>query len=224
MTFAALGVFILWLGWFGFNPGSTMGIVSDPGLVAHIVVTTNLAAAAGGILAMLVSWGRYGRPDFSMTMNGILAGLVAITAPCAFVSPVGAILIGAVGGVLVVYAITALDAVRVDDPVGAIAVHGINGMWGTIALGLFGLPSMGANGLLAGGGAGFLGVQILGTVVISALAFGSNYLLWALLKGTLGIRVTPSEELSGLDVAEHGAEAYVPGDALRDPVFVGAGD
>ncbi len=224
MTFAALGVFILWLGWFGFNPGSTMGIAGDPGLVAHIFLTTNLAAAAGGIVAMLVSWSRYGKPDFSMTMNGILAGLVAITAPCAFVSPAAAVLIGGIAGALVIYAIVALDAMQVDDPVGAVAVHGVCGVWGTISLGLFGLPAMGAAGLFAGGGVSFLLVQIFGTLLIGAVAFGSNWALWSILKASIGIRVSPHEELSGLDVAEHGAEAYVPADALRDPVYLGAGD
>jgi len=224
MTFVALGVFILWLGWFGFNPGSTMGIVGDPGLVARIFLTTNIAAAAAGVSSMMVSWMRFGKPDFSMTMNGLLAGLVAITAPCAFVSPPAAIIIGLAAGVIVVLAIPVVDALGVDDPVGAVSVHGVAGMWGTISLGLFGLPALGANGLFAGGGAHFLLIQILGTVVISALAFGSVALLWMLLKATMGIRVAPHEEIGGLDVAEHGAEAYVPADALREPVIVGAGD
>ena len=227
MTFAALGVFILWLGWFGFNPGSTMGIVSDPGLVAHIFLTTNLAAAAGAIAALAASWSRFGKPDFSMTINGVLAGLVAITAPCAFVSPVAAIIIGAVGGGLVVWGILTLDANKIDDPVGAIAVHGICGMWGTMSLGLFGLASLGASdGLFYGGGFAPLLVQALGTTVISLVAFGSNFVLWGILKAVMGIRVSAEEEISGLDVAEHGTEAYASGDTLRDPILVSqvAGD
>ena len=227
MTIAALGVFILWLGWFGFNPGSTMGIVSDPGLVAHIFLTTNLAAAAGAVVALMMSWARFGKPDFSMTMNGVLAGLVAITAPCAFVGPVGALIIGAVGGGLVFWGILALDRNKIDDPVGAIAVHGVCGMWGTMAVGLFGLPMLGASGFFAGGGLASLGTQVLGTVVISAVAFAASYLLWSVLKATVGVRVSSEEELTGLDIAEHGTEAYTPNDALRDPVIVGgavAGD
>lgn len=224
MTFAALGVFILWLGWFGFNPGSTMGIVGDPGLVARIFLTTNIAAAAGGIASMAVSWWRFGKPDFSMTMNGLLAGLVAITAPCAFVSPAAAILIGVVAGAVVVLAIPLFDAMGVDDPVGAISVHGVAGMWGTISVGLFGLPSLGAAGLFAGGGVHSLLIQTLGTVSMSAFAFGTVVVLWLLLKATIGIRVAPHEELGGLDVAEHGTEAYVPADALAEPVLLGAGD
>ena len=221
MTFAALGVFILWLGWFGFNPGSTMGIVGDPGLVAHIFLTTNLAAAAGAIVALAASWSRFGKPDFSMTINGVLAGLVAITAPCAFVSPVAAIIIGGVGGGLVVWGILTLDANKIDDPVGAIAVHGICGMWGTMSLGLFGLASLGASdGLFYGGGFSPLLVQALGTTVISLVAFGSNFILWSILKAVMGIRVSAEEEISGLDVAEHGTEAYASGDTLRDPVLV----
>ena len=228
MTLAALGVFILWLGWFGFNPGSTMGIVGDPGLVAHIFLTTNLAAAAGAIVALAASWSRFGKPDFSMTINGVLAGLVAITAPCAFVSPVAAVIIGAVGGGLVVWGILTLDANKIDDPVGAIAVHGICGMWGTMSLGLFGLASLGASDGFFYNGYNlnpFL-IQLLGTTVISLVAFSANFVLWSILKAVMGIRVSPQEEISGLDVAEHGTEAYASGDTLRDPILVSqvAGD
>lgn len=224
MTFAALGVFILWLGWYGFNAGSTMGIAGDPGLVAHIVLTTTLAAAAGGATALAASWARHRRPDFSLTVNGILAGLVAITAPTAFVGPSAAIAIGAVGGVLVVGGIVALDRLRLDDPVGAIAVHGMVGVWGTVAVGIFGLPELGANGWLATGSASLLGVQALGTLSVSAVALAGSYGLWRALDALFGARVAPRAELAGLDVSEHGAEAYVPADTLRDPIFVGAGD
>ena len=224
MTFAALGVFILWLGWYGFNAGSTMGIAGDPGLVAHIVLTTTLAAAAGGATALAASWARHRKPDFSLTVNGILAGLVAITAPTAFVGPAAAIAIGAAGGALVVGGIVALDRLRLDDPVGAIAVHGVVGVWGTLAVGIFGLPDLGANGLLATGSASLLGVQAIGTLSVSAVALLGSYGLWRALDALFGARVAPREELVGLDVSEHGAEAYVPADTLRDPIFVGAGD
>ncbi|MEJ2358845.1 MAG: hypothetical protein P8Y13_12335 [Deinococcales bacterium] len=167
---------------------------------------------------------RFGKPDFSMTMNGILGGLVAITAPCAFVASGAAVVIGLVAGAIVVLAVPMFDAMGVDDPVGAVSVHGVAGMWGTISLGLFGLPALGASGLFAGGGVHFLLIQILGTTLISALAFGSVALLWLFLKATIGIRVAPHEEIGGLDVAEHGAEAYVPADALGEPVLLGAGD
>lgn len=224
MTFAALGVFILWLGWYGFNAGSTMGIVADPGLVAHIVLTTTLAAASGGATALLASWARHHKPDFSLTVNGILGGLVAITAPTAFVGPVAALVIGAIGGALVVGVIVLLDRLQIDDPVGAIAVHGAAGVWGTISVGVFGLPALGVDGLLATGSAAQLGVQLLGALVVSGLALAASFGLWRLIDATVGARVAPRDELVGLDVSEHGTEAYVPADTLRDPIFVGAGD
>lgn len=224
MTFAALGVFILWLGWYGFNAGSTMGIASDPGLVAHIVLTTTMAAAAGGATALLLSWVRHHKPDFSLTVNGVLGGLVAITAPTAFVGPLAALGIGMIGGAIVVGAIVLLDRLRIDDPVGAIAVHGLAGVWGTIAVGLFGRPELGIDGLLATGSTAQLGVQLFGTLVVSGVAFAASYGAWRLLDAIVGVRVAPRDELVGLDVSEHGTEAYVPADTLRDPIFVGAGD
>jgi len=163
---AALGVFILWFGWFGFNAGSALG-VGDGSLIGLVAINTNLAAASGAITAMIVVWVRYGKPDLSMTMNGALAGLVAITAGCAFVDPWAAIAIGAIGGVIVVFGVALLDKIRVDDPVGAVSVHGMNGIWGTLAVGLFGKGSLGLtnDGLFYGGGFSQLGVQALGTFV-----------------------------------------------------------
>ncbi len=200
---ASLGVFILWFGWFGFNPGSTLG-VGDGSLIGLVAMNTNLAAAAGAIVAMVTVWVLFGKPDLSMTMNGALAGLVAITAPCAYVTPAAALVIGAVGGVLVVFGVRLLDMIRVDDPVGAVPVHGMNGLWGTLAVGLFHTES----GLLNGGGWGQLGVQALGTfsgALFSVAAMGTVFLL---IKYTVGLRVGRAEELRGLDIGEHGMESY----------------
>jgi Amt family ammonium transporter len=199
---AALGVFILWFGWFGFNPGST---TAGDGSIGYIAVTTNLSAAAGAIAAMFVSWIVMKKPDASMALNGALAGLVSITAPCDGVSPLGAIVIGTVGGALVVFAVLFIDRVlRVDDPVGAVSVHGVCGVWGTLAVGLFNLES----GLFYGGGLHQLGVQALGAVAAFAWAFGLGLGLFYLIDKTIGLRVTSEEELKGLDIGEHGMEAY----------------
>ena len=199
---AALGVFILWFGWFGFNPGST---TTGDGSIGYIAVTTNLAAAAGAIVAMSVSWVVLKKPDASMALNGALAGLVSITAPCDGVSPVGAILIGAAGGALVVFSVLFIDRVlKVDDPVGAVSVHGVCGAWGTIATGLFNMES----GLLYGGGVRQLGVQLLGVGTAFIWAFGLGLLLFTFIKKTIGLRVTAEEEAKGLDIGEHGMEAY----------------
>ena len=172
---AALGVFILWFGWFGFNPGSTLS-VGNGNLIALIAVNTNLAAATGGITAMASVWIMFGKPDLSMAMNGALAGLVAVTAPCVFIDPWAAIIIGGVGGILVVFGVLMLDKMKIDDPVGAFPVHGINGIWGTLAVGLFGKQSLGLanNGIFLGGGWGQLMTQVLG--IISVIAFeGDQY-------------------------------------------------
>jgi Amt family ammonium transporter len=211
---ASLGVFILWFGWFGFNPGSTLGIISDGGVGAALVaINTNLAAAAGALVAMVTIWIVGGKPDLSMTMNGALAGLVAITAPCAFVAPWAAIVIGGIGGVIVVLGALGLDRLGVDDPVGAVPVHGMNGLWGTIAIGLFAKPelvwdSMVGAGLFYGGGAGQLGVQVLGTVAGAAFSLVAMGIVFFLIKQTIGLRVSRDEELRGLDIGEHGLEAY----------------
>jgi len=210
LPLAALGVFILWFGWFGFNPGSTMGAVLD---IGHIAVTTNLAAAAGACAALLVSWKFFGKPDLSMALNGALAGLVGITAPCAFVSAGSALIIGAVAGVLVVSAVVFIDKVlRIDDPVGAISVHGVCGAWGTISVGLFAqdvfAPGTTGNGLLFGGGAKLLLAQLVGVGAVFVWCLITGFALFYIIKKTIGLRVSGNEELRGLDIEEHGMEAY----------------
>jgi Amt family ammonium transporter len=214
---AALGVFILWFGWFGFNPGSTLGVSGEGAadLAALVAMNTNLAAAAGAVSAMVSVWMLFGKPDLSMTMNGALAGLVAITAPCACVAPGAALAIGAVGGVVVTIGVTFLDRIGVDDPVGAVPVHGMNGVWGTVAVGLFGRTmidgvetGLARDGLFFGGGAAQLGVQLLGVLCVSAFAMGTMGLVFYVIKRTVGLRVSREEELRGLDIGEHGMEAY----------------
>jgi len=199
----ALGVLILWFGWFGFNPGSTLSGTTPA--IAHIAVTTLLAGAAGAISSMLYSWIRYKKPDASLTLNGCLAGLVAITAGTATVSPAGALIIGTLAGVLLVIAVSFFDRVaRIDDPVGAISVHGVCGMFGTIMVGLFSTEG----GLFYGGGWRLLGVQTLGTVSSALFAAAAALVVFYVLKKTVGIRVDKREEREGLDVSEHGSPAY----------------
>lgn len=208
---AALGVFILWFGWFGFNAGSTT--VGD-GSIGRIAVTTNIAAAVGAIAAMFTAWIIFKKPDASMTLNGALAGLVGVTAGCATVTPFGALWIGGVAGVLVVLGVIFIDRVlKVDDPVGAVSVHGLCGMWGTLACGLFNAEKalgLGESngGWFYGGGVSQLGVQALGVGVAFAWAFGLGLVLFFAIKKTIGLRVSKDEELRGLDVGEHGMEAY----------------
>ena len=206
---ASLGVFILWFGWFGFNPGSTLG-VGNGDLIARVAINTNLAAAAGGVAAMIAVWRMFGKPDLSMAMNGALAGLVAITAPCAFVDPWAAILIGAIGGVIVVLGVIALDKMRIDDPVGAVPVHGLNGIWGTISIGLFGQKALGLtnNGLFYGGGFAQLGIQLLGVISVVFFVLLAMGIIFKIIDATIGLRVTREEELKGLDIGEHGMESY----------------
>lgn len=193
---AALGVFILWFGWFGFNPGSTVEAVKD---IGYIAVTTNLAAVTGGIVAMLVVWIKYGKPDISMSLNGVLGGLVAITAGCASVTPVGAIVIGGLAGILVVVSVEVVDKVlKIDDPVGAVSVHGVCGAWGTLALTFF---------LKEGCEASF-GTQLIGVAAVFAWAFIIGIILFFIISKTVGLRVSREEELRGLDIEEHGNEAY----------------
>ena len=202
LPLAALGVFILWFGWFGFNPGST---TTGDGSIGYIAVTTNLSAAAGAIVAMLVSWIILKKPDASMALNGALAGLVSITAPCDGVTPMGSILIGAIGGALVVFSVLFIDrTLKVDDPVGAVSVHGVCGAWGTLAAGLFNMES----GLFYGGGVTQLGVQALGVGAAFVWAFGLGLVLFYEIKKTVGLRVSAEEEQKGLDLGEHGMEAY----------------
>ncbi len=206
---ASLGVFVLWFGWFGFNPGSSLS-VGDGSLIALVAINTNLAAAAGGISAMITVWKMFGKPDLSMAMNGALAGLVAITAPCAFVNPWAAIVIGAAGGVIVVLGVILLDKLHIDDPVGAVPVHGMNGFWGTIAIGLFGKKSLGLayNGLFYGGGLKQLGIQLIGVSSVIIFIAISMSIVFKLINVTIGLRVPREEELKGLDIGEHGMEAY----------------
>ncbi len=199
---AALGVFILWFGWFGFNPGST---TAGDGSIGYIAVTTNLAAAAGAVAAMITSWILLKKPDGSMALNGALAGLVSITAPCDGVTPTGAILIGLIGGVLVVLSVLFIDHIlKVDDPVGAVSVHGVCGAWGTLSAGLFNMET----GLFYGGGIGQLAIQALGAAAAFAWAFGLGLLMFWTISRTIGLRVSPEEEMKGLDIGEHGMEAY----------------
>jgi Amt family ammonium transporter len=210
MTSAALGVFILWFGWFGFNPGSTMG--ADWGAIGHIAATTNTAAAAGVIAATFTAWVLLGKPDLTMALNGGVAGLVAITAPCAFVSLGSSLAIGLVAGILVVLSVLFFDRIKVDDPVGAVSAHLTCGAWGTIAVGLFAQdmfsPGTTGNGLFFGGGSELFQAQLIGVLAVGAFIFPASMVGWGLLKGLMGIRVPAEEEMEGLDINEHGLSAY----------------
>jgi Amt family ammonium transporter len=205
----SLGVFILWFGWYGFNAGSTLGF-GEPDVVARIALNTTLAPAAGGIAAMFLAWARYGKSDLSLALNGILAGLVGITAPCAAVTGIESIVIGIVAGILVIFGVEFLNKIHVDDPVGAVTVHGFCGIWGTLAVGLFGQTTLGApsNGLFHGGGFGPLGVQALGTFACLAFTGVVMFLVFKSIKATVGLRVDTKTELRGLDLHEHGVESY----------------
>jgi Amt family ammonium transporter len=210
MTSATLGALVLWLGWFGFNPGSTMA--ADPVSIARICITTNSAAIAGILSSTAVAWIVIGKPDLSMTINGCLAGLVAITAPCAFVSVESSLIIGAIAGAIVVFAVIGFDKIKIDDPVGAISVHLVNGVFGTLALGLFAedslMPGTTGNGLFFGGGFTLLGHQLIGIAAVGAFTFVISFIVWIIIKKTMGLRVSEAEEIEGLDVGEHGMEAY----------------
>ena len=208
MSIATLGCLILWIGWFGFNPGSELAV--NP-TVAYIAVTTNLAGAAGGIAATVTSWAKDGKPDLSMIINGILAGLVAITAGCAYVSFWSAVVIGLVGGVIVVYAVSFFDSLRIDDPVGATSVHLVNGIWGTLAVGIFAADvgtGYDVKGLLGGGGFTQLINQFIGVLACGAFTIVFSVIAWMVLKAVFGLRVSLEEEINGLDIGEHGMEAY----------------
>jgi len=209
IAMATIGVFILWLGWFGFNPGSTMG-VGDGSAIAHVFITTNTAAVTGIITAMLTAWFLLGKPDVTMILNGCLAGLVAITAPCAFVTVQASIIIGGVAGILVVVSVLFYDKMKLDDPVGALSVHLSNGVWGTLALGLFAdnAVSKAVAGVdITGGMKQFL-VQFKGVLAVGFFTFVISMVVWYVIKVTMGLRVTPEEEREGLDLGEHGNEAY----------------
>jgi len=220
MPLAILGVFVLWFGWFGFNPGSTMAAIPD---IAHIAVTTNLAAAAAALAATATIWIVGKKPDVGMAGNGALAGLVAITAGCAFVEPWAAVLIGSIGGVIVVGSVLAIDRVHVDDPVGAISVHGICGAWGTLAVGIFAAPRLTTElglgkgaGLVYGGGAAQLGAQAIGVGAVLLWTVAASAIVFGILKATMGLRVSEEEEIEGLDIGEHGMWGY-------PEVFLGTG-
>jgi len=221
MSLAVIGLFVLWLGWFGFNPGSTMSF-QNPADVTHIIVTTNTSAIAAVITSTVVSWIFIGKPDLGMTINGCLAGLVAITAGCAYVSVASALLIGAIAGVIVVFSVLLFDKIKIDDPVGAISVHLVCGIFGTLCVGLFakeGVTSLSTvNGLFFGGGFRLLGVESLGVITVGAFVFATSALVWLALKKTVGIRVSLKEELRGLDIGEHGNTAY-PDFALVAPII-----
>jgi len=210
LALATLGTFVLWFGWFGFNPGSTMAV--DPGAISHVAVTTNMAAAAAIMSATITSWVLMGKPDLGMTLNGCLAGLVAITASCAFVGVGSAIVIGLIAGVLVVLAVMGFDRLRIDDPVGALSVHLANGVFGTIAVGLFAQDKITGtatgNGLFFGGGFKLFGAQLAAVGSVAVFVFGAAAATWLVLKLVMGIRVSREEELRGLDIGEHGNEAY----------------
>jgi Amt family ammonium transporter len=210
MSSAALGVLILWLGWFGFNPGSTMAAMNGTA-IAHVLVNTNLAAATGALTSMITAWVVLGKPDLSMILNGCLAGLVAITAPCAFVSLSSGAIIGAIAGVLVVLAVLGFDKLKIDDPVGALSVHLVNGIWGTLALGLFYDDTIATNIAALATGlspmAQFL-VQLKGVVYVGVFTLAASLVVWYAIKALLGVRVSPEEEEEGLDIGEHGMRAY----------------
>jgi len=202
MGLATIGVFILWIGWFGFNGGSTMA--ADPGPISTVINNTNLAGAMGGIAATLASYAVTKKPDLSMLLNGILAGLVGVTAGADGTTALGSIIIGFISGILVVCAVIFFDRVKIDDPVGALSVHLVNGVWGTLAVGLFNKEA----GLFYGGGVKQLGIQVLGILAVAAFSLVSSLILWKVIQGLMGLRVSEEEEIEGLDIGEHGMEAY----------------
>ena len=211
MTAATIGCLILWLGWFGFNPGSTMA--ADGNAISHIALTTNTAGAAATLSATAVAWIMLGKPDLGMTLNGCLAGLVAITAPCAWVSVPAAALIGVIAGALVVFGVLFFDRIKADDPVGATSVHLLNGVFGTLCVGLFTDPKWTSPtgpkpGLFYGGGMDQLVSQLIGVAAVAAYVAAIAAVAWLVLKFTVGIRVSKDEEIEGLDIGEHGNEAY----------------
>ncbi|HEV8248700.1 MAG TPA: ammonium transporter [Gaiellaceae bacterium] len=221
MAFVTLGVLILWFGWFGFNPGSTLGVdFPEVGFFAYVALNTNVAAAGGVLGAVATSWLVIKKPDLSMMLNGAIGALVAITAACAFVAPWAALVIGVVAGAIVVYGVLLVERLRIDDPIGAIAAHGMAGVWGTLALGFLAAPALvekvgiGGGGLLYGGGLHQLGVQALGLAAVGVFTFTASFVVLRTFKAVWGIRVEPEVETAGLDVSEHGmwgyAELFIP--------------
>jgi Amt family ammonium transporter len=224
MPIATIGLFVLWIGWFGFNPGSTMA--ANPGAISHILMTTNTSAIVAVLTSTAASWILMGKPDLGMTINGCLAGLVAVTAGCAYVSVPSAMIIGAVAGVVVVIAVRMFDRIRVDDPVGATAVHLFCGVLGTLMVGLFSDAAIsaangvaGANGLFIDGSWALLGTQALGVAAVAGFVFVGTLGVWLLIKVTIGLRVTLKEEIEGLDIGEHGNQAY-PEFVIRRPSMI----
>lgn len=220
ISIATIGTFVLWLGWFGFNPGSTMA--ADPGAIAHICITTNTAAAAAILSATILTWILLGKPDIGMTLNGCLAGLVAITASCAFVSVFSSIIIGAIAGILVVLAVMGFDRIKIDDPVGALSVHLVNGIFGTLCVGLFAQDKITGtatgNGLFFGGGTKLLMAQLVGVASCAIFVFCGSVISWVIIKNAMGLRVSLVEEIEGLDIGEHGNSAY-PEFITRKPAY-----
>ena len=204
LPLASVGAFILWFGWFGFNPGSTLGAVGNWELIGDVVVNTFLASAAGGIATMFYTYFSYGKIDITMVINGILAGLVSITAGCNVVGPVSAIIIGLIAGVLVDVAVLFFDKMKVDDPVGAVAVHGVNGLFGTLAVGLFAIEG----GLFFGGGVDLLITQFIGVSTIALFSFSFTIILMKVLKSAIGIRISNEEEEAGIDSVSFGVKSY----------------
>ncbi len=217
MTSGVIGCFVLWLGWFGFNPGSTMA--ADPNAISHVFMTTNTAAFMGLLSATALNWIWDGKPDLGMSINGCLAGLVAITAPCAFVTVNAALIIGLLAGIIVILVVKLCDVVKLDDPVGAIPVHLANGIFGTICVGLFAVDKItGAatgNGLFSGGGMTLLIAQLKGIVAVGAYTLVASFIFWYAIKAVFGLRVSKAEEEEGLDISEHGQVAYIIGVAER---------
>ncbi|MEK4369511.1 MULTISPECIES: ammonium transporter [Paenibacillus] len=212
-VYSVLGVIILWIGWFGFNPGSTLTALDD-GFFGYVALTTNVAAAAGGVAALLISWAVLGKSDIPSMLNGVLAALVAITGACAFVEPWAALVIGALAGVITFFTAQYFDRKGIDDPIYAFSVHGVAGMWGAISTGLFATPELaehagvGQAGLFYGGGFHQLGVQLLGLVGAFAFVLVMSFIILGGMKAIMGIRVTEEEETMGLDISEHGTYGY----------------
>ncbi len=218
LTAMALGVFILWFCWFGFNGGSTVSMTGDDTMVSAglICFNTNMAAALATCAALITTWVRYGKPDVSLTFNGALAGLVAITAGCDMVDPYGAAIIGIVAGVLCVFSVEFFDNIaKIDDPVGAVSVHCVNGAWGTIATGLFST----SQGLFYGHGFTFFGTQVLGLLSVAVWVLVAMFIIFTLIKKTIGLRVSEKEEIDGLDIHEHGLASAYAGFAINDATY-----
>ncbi len=210
LSLATIGAFVLWLGWFGFNPGSTMA--ADPVAISHILVTTNTAGIIAVLTSTATAWIVIGKPDLGMSINGLLAGLVAVTPSCAYVSVTSSMIIGAVAGVLVVLSVMFFDRKKLDDPVGALSVHLVHGVLGTLFVGLFAQDGIAGistpNGLFFGGGFSLLANQALGVVLVGAFVFAGSAVIWLVIKATIGLRVTVKEEIEGLDIGEHGQQCY----------------